>query len=161
MRALTLHQPWASLIACGAKLIETRIWPPYQDCAGELIAIHAGATEHRRFRKTDPQVLTLLGTQDLPVQAILAVAVIRDWLPTQAASPGPAEQHLGDYSPGRWAWRLAHIRPLAEPLPCKGHHKLWTVPQDLLPLIQERLLPPVALDPHPPVPGSQPRLAGL
>ena len=40
-RALTLHQPWASLIALGVKTIETRSWStPYR---GPL-AIHAGMT---------------------------------------------------------------------------------------------------------------------
>jgi hypothetical protein len=27
MKALTLHQPWATLVALGAKQIETRSWP--------------------------------------------------------------------------------------------------------------------------------------
>ena len=39
MKALTIMQPWASLIACGAKTIETRSWPTkYRG----PIAIHAG-----------------------------------------------------------------------------------------------------------------------
>lgn len=40
MKALTLHQPWASLIAVGAKRIETRSWSTTY--RGPL-AIHAGA----------------------------------------------------------------------------------------------------------------------
>lgn len=39
MRALTLHQPWASFVACGAKQIETRSWPTKHRGP---IAIHAG-----------------------------------------------------------------------------------------------------------------------
>lgn len=39
MKALTLHQPWASLVACGAKSIETRSWST--SYRGPL-AIHAG-----------------------------------------------------------------------------------------------------------------------
>jgi len=38
MKALTLTQPWATLIACGAKRIETRSWAT--DFRGR-IAIHA------------------------------------------------------------------------------------------------------------------------
>ena len=42
MKALTLHQPWASLIAVGAKTIETRSWSTkYRG----PIAIHAGRRE--------------------------------------------------------------------------------------------------------------------
>lgn len=43
MKALTLHQPWASLIAVGAKKIETRDWrPPVTIRPGTRFAIHAG-----------------------------------------------------------------------------------------------------------------------
>lgn len=41
MKAITLHQPWASLIAIGAKQIETRSWPARY--RGPL-AIHAAKT---------------------------------------------------------------------------------------------------------------------
>lgn len=44
MRALTLWQPWASLVAIGAKTIETRSWPAPASAVGERIAIHAAAT---------------------------------------------------------------------------------------------------------------------
>ena len=33
MKALTLHQPWASLIAHGVKTIETRSWAPPRSLA--------------------------------------------------------------------------------------------------------------------------------
>lgn len=42
MKALTLHQPWASLVACGRKKHETRSWPPPSTSIGTEIAIHAG-----------------------------------------------------------------------------------------------------------------------
>lgn len=42
MKALTLWQPFASLIACGAKRYETRDWPPPRHLIGQTIAIHAG-----------------------------------------------------------------------------------------------------------------------
>lgn len=42
MKALTLHQPYASLIARGVKTIETRTWPAPAGLIGERIAIHAG-----------------------------------------------------------------------------------------------------------------------
>lgn len=41
MKALTLHQPWATLIAVGAKTIETRSWPAPRTLIGERFAIHA------------------------------------------------------------------------------------------------------------------------
>jgi len=39
LKAITILQPWASLIACGAKQIETRSWATKY--RGQL-AIHAG-----------------------------------------------------------------------------------------------------------------------
>ena len=41
MKAISLWQPWASLIACGAKPFETRHWAPPRDLIGQTIAIHA------------------------------------------------------------------------------------------------------------------------
>jgi hypothetical protein len=41
MKAISLWQPWASLIACGAKPFETRSWAPPRDLIGQPIAIHA------------------------------------------------------------------------------------------------------------------------
>ena len=41
MMAISLWQPWASLIACGAKPFETRHWSPPRHLIGQTIAIHA------------------------------------------------------------------------------------------------------------------------
>lgn len=41
MKAISLWQPWASLIACGAKPYETRSWAPPRSMIGQPIAIHA------------------------------------------------------------------------------------------------------------------------
>lgn len=51
MRAITLWQPWASLIAEGVKTIETRSWKAPDSLIGERIAIHAAA---RKPPKCEP-----------------------------------------------------------------------------------------------------------
>lgn len=43
VRAITLTQPWASLIAAGAKTIETRSWP-WLSLVGQPLLIHAAST---------------------------------------------------------------------------------------------------------------------
>ena len=48
MKALTLYQPWASLIACGVKTIETRSWAT--NYRGP-IAIHAAKTVPRAWEQ--------------------------------------------------------------------------------------------------------------
>lgn len=45
MKAVTLHQPWASLVALKVKTIETRSWPCPPSLIGQPLAIHAGARE--------------------------------------------------------------------------------------------------------------------
>lgn len=42
MRALTVKQPWASLIASGIKQVENRTYPVPRTVRGQRIAIHAG-----------------------------------------------------------------------------------------------------------------------
>lgn len=41
MKAISLWQPYASLIACGAKPYETRHWAPPLHLIGQTVAIHA------------------------------------------------------------------------------------------------------------------------
>lgn len=41
MKAISLWQPWASLIAIGEKPFETRSWSPPPELIGQTIAIHA------------------------------------------------------------------------------------------------------------------------
>jgi hypothetical protein len=50
--ALTVHQPWAHLIAHGPKLVENRTWAPNpaELTPGDFLAIHAGKTPARRIR---------------------------------------------------------------------------------------------------------------
>lgn len=43
MKALTIWQPWASLIMIGAKPYEFRSWKPPRSLIGERLAIHSGA----------------------------------------------------------------------------------------------------------------------
>lgn len=46
MKAITLHQPWASLIAEGVKAVETRPKQhPWRSAIGETIAIHASVKQ--------------------------------------------------------------------------------------------------------------------
>ena len=56
MKAITIWQPWASLIACGAKVYETRSWKT--DYRGP-IAIHAA--------KKDPCKMMLIGLEEFEI----------------------------------------------------------------------------------------------
>lgn len=42
--------------------------------------------------------------------------------------PTDKELLFGDWTPGRYAWEIANVKLLSEPLPMKGMQGLWTVP---------------------------------
>lgn len=87
IRAITLTQPWATLVAIGAKRIETRSWSTSH--RGPL-AIHAAkhwTTDERVMCRVQPfkDVLVQGGVKvipdDLPLGAIVATARLVDCLP--------------------------------------------------------------------------------
>jgi hypothetical protein len=41
------------------------------------------------------------------------------------------ERIFGDWTPGRYAWELANVKPLSAPIPCAGRQRLWNVPDDI------------------------------
>lgn len=86
MKALTLHQPWASLVAVGAKTIETRSWPTKH--RGPL-AIHAGK-DPRPSRSMAGQLasepLSEQQWDDMPFGAVVAVCELVAVLPTDGLS---------------------------------------------------------------------------
>lgn len=47
MKAITIHQPWASLLAHGIKTWETRTWPVPVNVLGKPVLIHASKTACR------------------------------------------------------------------------------------------------------------------
>ena len=54
VRALTIRQPYASLIITGRKRFETRSWKPPEAVMGEWIAIHAASRVPPGGRETSP-----------------------------------------------------------------------------------------------------------
>jgi len=121
MKAITLYQPWASLIALGKKNIETRSWNTYY--RGPL-AIHAGkgtTSESRNIAE-----LAGLKLSELPRGVIVAVADIVHVDKVQLHNlPMFSERLWGDYSPGRFMWYLTNAKPLKEPIPARGLQGIW------------------------------------
>lgn len=173
MKALTLHQPWASLVAMGVKTVETRGWSTKY--RGPL-AIHAGKKRpdfwHDSFSDKDfPEWADRLDMQRFidpqessdgewwryrwtgPLGAVVATCTLlgvvpveeiawwtEDWTPDQATwwQCPPLEANgcgrvivradqrpYGDYAAGRFAWLLADVRRLDQPVPAKGRQGLW------------------------------------
>ena len=104
MKALSIRQPWASLIASGRKTIEVRSWPmayrgPLLVCAGKKP--HAG----------------------MPVGVALAVV---DLLDCRSFRPDDETAACCGADPGDFAWVLGNVRAI-DPVPVSGKLGLFTV----------------------------------
>ncbi len=147
--AITLHQPWASLIALGLKTVETRSWPAPARLVGQRIAVHAGRRVVRQpGAAIERELREHLGNdwrRAVPAGAVLATATLAgvakvervDLLTNQAIHDvsigighgvplgGTNIDPWGDFSPDRWLWFLSDVRPFPEPIPAVGHQSFW------------------------------------
>jgi len=125
MKAITLQQPWASLVSIGVKTIETRPWST--NYRGPLV-IHAGNFSEPEIDSYSRSVLIAAGQdcQQLPSDKIIAVArlvsckrVIRSEIPCYP------QLAFSEFTPGWYALELADIRPLISFIPAEGNSQLW------------------------------------
>lgn len=135
MRAITLKQPWATLLVTGIKHHETRSWRLPSDLIGRPILIHAGLA------------YDMLGNTDLIRQTVAAAGAAPDRAPRgailgsvtfeachQVAANGsfPVRINLhqfpfGDYAPGRWYWTVSERKVFKEPITnVRGKLGIWT-----------------------------------
>ena len=132
---LTLHEPWASLVARGLKPIENRRWTPpvkWIEASGWL-ALHAGKTYDTECA---PWVRARFPELQIPVEpknGIIAVARVVGWLEPKtgnvvmihklALPPTDAEKlwHMRD----QFGWILRDLVLLPTPIECRGMQKLW------------------------------------
>jgi hypothetical protein len=132
MKTLSVRQPWLAMIVHGQKRIENR---SRRTAHRGLIALHASGRSRWDFTgQTSDLVrgewrrLDWAGTPDrdspnITHGAVLAVAEIVDVCGWQ----GRSGCDCGEWAvPFQAHWRLANVRPLAEPVPCKGALGLWT-----------------------------------
>lgn len=134
MKALSLWQPWASLVAAGVKIDETRHWSteyrgPIAIQAARTLDV-AGAPDHL--------CLSVFGSfwpKQLPQGVVVCVAELYDCVPAERIAGYISRANLaaGNFAPGRFAWRFRNIRALLEPIPVVGRQGLfnWTPPHEL------------------------------
>lgn len=162
MKAVSLWQPWATLIAAGAKRVETRSWPPPHDVLGTRVAIHAAKgglplrdqAEIIGLPEFAPPLREALGlaahtppaaiSQALPRGAIVCTVHLARAVPitpdraARLRDTNPAEFAFGDYTAGRWAWVLEDAQPLG-PLPFRGAQGFFQIPLERDGTVQEQL----------------------
>jgi hypothetical protein len=126
LRALTIRQPWAGLIATNQKTIENRTWAPPKNLApGSLLAIHAAAV----IDKTTNRQVYGVPACCLPLGAVVAVTRL---LGAHQESPDRCTQACRTWGwADHWHWQFGDTVAVAQPLPTKGRLGVWTLPADL------------------------------
>ena len=126
MYALTFWQPWATCIAHHGKRVENRTWAPPKWIIGEEIAIHAVKTVDQEAinllvlgNETMPSIP--LNPEEIPRGAVVAIAIIVGWT-MKSNSP---------WFSGPKGWIFDSVRPLHEPISCRGAQSLWPLPFDV------------------------------
>ena len=134
IKALSLWQPWASLVAAGVKRHETRHWAtqyrgPIAIAAAKTMDL-AGAPDQLCEAVAGPYWF-----RDLPRGFIVAVADLTACDPAERVADHLTQADLaaGNFARGRFAWRLERIRRVREPIPVVGRQGLfnWTPPGGL------------------------------
>jgi hypothetical protein len=135
-RTISLWQPWATLVAIGAKHFETRSWAPKM-AQGSLLAIHAAKRPVNMDDFSDDAMTAVLDTLEehghefsaLPHGAMLCVCRLGEVRRTEVLgychAPDYPECEFGDFSAGRYAWELNDVAQFAEPIPARGMQGLW------------------------------------
>jgi hypothetical protein len=152
-RGLTVRQPWAWLLAAADrrlqqphfKVTETRTWPC--PCVGSWLLLHAGLREDAEaawllamgaYPRLDVPLADVVVRLERARGAVVAVARV---VSSQRLLPGidtaraihsaglTDEQAWAlsdcEVGPPLYGWRLADVRALDEPVPCRGAQGLW------------------------------------
>jgi hypothetical protein len=128
VKAITLRQPWAWLVAAGIKRIENRGWLPSEP---GWIAIHAGHgldkdemdSVRARLTPAELEAFEIAVSRGFPRGGIVAVAFTAGFITEACDAP------LGQ---SRWfsgpnGWVLERVQ-MVDFIPCRGALMLWTPP---------------------------------
>lgn len=149
MKAISLWQPAASLVAVEAKGRETRDWAVPRGLLGQRIAIHAAKARDGLCMVTrEPFARRLAEAREagrlvevygqLPLGRLVATAVLADCVlitgeyAAAVRAQDPDEYAFGEYAPGRYAWDLRDVRRLVKPVPYRGAPRLFEVADELV-----------------------------
>lgn len=150
--AITLWQPWASLIFAGVKRHETRGFRLPDRLVGQWVAVHAAARSVRPAELT-PELDAICQRQwgrdyetSLPHRAVVGLCRFAEPYRTEDERRPFADAddiHAGDWSPGRWAWPISHeLYRLDPPAKAKGRQGWWKVALEPPPQLGDASPPP-------------------
>lgn len=167
MRAISLWQPWASLMANGSKRNETRGGVTKVRGEVAICASKKWTNQLKELCYSSPFSEGLVGdlfkgmggevermTQvmlNTPLGCVVAVGELYDsitseeWIRLHAdalranSSSVLRELRFGNYAPGRGVWRFRKMRKLAKPVPCKGAQQWFNLPPDVEAAVRAQL----------------------
>lgn len=113
MKAITICQPYAELIASGEKVIENRTWQTFY--RGPL-AIHAGKSKAWLGEDDDPAAFVF--------GAVVAVVQLTDCVRVDAL---PSHLRENEHANGPWCWLLADAKRVKPSDPARGSLGLWDI----------------------------------
>lgn len=125
MKAISLWEPWATALALGLKVNETRGW--FCSYRGDLVICSA----KRPIGSLEREVTVANGID--PAQLVfgcaLCIVEVYDCVSTNglAGKISAQEARLGNYEFGRFAWLTRNLRRLAEPVPVVGRQGFFEV----------------------------------
>lgn len=135
MKAITIRQPWATLIADGFKPVENRKWLSHY--RGPL-AIHAAKGCTLKEYSDALRFCRNMGiTWDKPLD--LPGVIVRGAVIAVVDMVGCVEDHPSLFFTGPWGHVYQNVRKI-EPVPCSGALGLWELPADVLAQVEARLL---------------------
>lgn len=142
MKAISLWQPWASLVAVkGHPDPAIAALGKGNETRSKAYKYRGPLAIHAALKRTDAAVKALLlspfcealeaiGIQRLeqyPTGGFILVCDLVDCVEiTPDNLPPEPELSFGDYTPGRFMWKLANIRPLPQLIPARGRQFIWT-----------------------------------
>ena len=122
MKALSLKQPWAELIANGMKSIETRTWS----------TMHRGTLLIVASKSADKEAMVRFRVQG-PFQRGEAVCIV-DLLNCRPMTPEDEKDACCSCEPGRYAWILGDVCRV-QPAYIRGQLSLYDVPDEKVVLL--------------------------
>lgn len=148
--AITVWQPWATLIAEGAKQYEFRSWPAPSKFWGARVAIHAGARPVKpdelrglllalqqgegKMTGIRPEIgipiieRALQAPKSLPLSSVLCTALLGRPLVNAALAAALGVDFVNDSDRDQhsnWGWPLSRIERVEPPAPARGSQGWW------------------------------------
>ncbi len=129
---ISLWQPYASLVFRNIKKHETRSRDVPLKHVGGIVGIHSTA-KFPPIEKISEELHELCMDEfgcgynySLPCGYLLGTVRLSGGIPTDKRCWKDDDDRIcGDWRPGRYAWPLSEIAPLATPIQVKGHQGWW------------------------------------